>query len=98
MNKAHIYVGYELSEDWENVVPHDYFDEHEENFIHLNMEDGEAILFAVEVMSVDCGEYAEMRDLSLDDGENELLNYFPSLFPKAVKNHMPRYFLAGRIC
>ena len=96
-HSAHVYVGYELRDGWEDIVPQEYIDEHEDNFIHLNAMDGDILLFAVDVLSVDCGDYAEMRDLCLEDEDQEIINYFPSLFPKAAVNHMPRYFLAGRI-
>ena len=96
-HSAHVYVGYELRDGWEDIVPQEYIDEHEDKFIHLNAMDGDILLFAVDVLSVDCGDYAEMRHLNIEDEETEILNYFPTLFPKAVENHTPKYFLAGRI-
>lgn len=83
--KAQIVVGYELVNNWNEIVDEDFFEEYVDNFLTTSVYRDEIPLFGVIVEEVDEGYFVEYnRDIELI--ELGLLRKFANKYPKAIAN------------
>ena len=93
---AKVYIGYELEENWKDIIPEEYVDENIEYFKILNKYDGEIYLFAATCDSIECGDFKELK-LDVTHKDRKIVNDFYNKFPEATVVKKPTIYLAGVI-
>ena len=91
--KAQIVVGFELTDDWNEIVSEEFFIQYEEYFLETSFArcDGPQI-FGVVADEVDEGRFVEYSDyISVED--NDILNEFIFTYPEAAIYHSRSKYL-----
>jgi hypothetical protein len=85
MYKAQLVVGFELTNDWNEIVDEEFFEEYIDNFLTASVYHDDFFLFGVIVEEVDEGHFINCdHDIVLDD--LGLLRKFANKYPKAIMN------------
>ena len=93
MYKAQIVVGFELTEDWNEIVSEEFYEKYEEYFIETSFSycDGPQ-LFGVVADEVDEGRFIEYSDYIAKE-DNDILNEFIHAYPGAAVYHSTSNYL-----
>ena len=96
--KAQIVVGFELTDDWNEIVSEEFYEKYEEYFIETSFArcDG-PLLFGVVADEVDEGRFIEYSDyIAMED--NDILNEFIFTYPGAAVYHSRSNYLICKEC
>ena len=96
--KAQIIVGFELTDDWNEIVSEEFYEKYEEYFIETSFCrcDGPQ-LFGVVADEVDEGRFMEYSDY-ISKEDNDILNEFIHTYPGAAVYHSTSNYLICKEC
>lgn len=85
MYKAQLVVGFELTNDWNEIIDEDFFEEHIDNFLTTSVYHDDFFLFGIIIEEADEEHYVKYEhDINLI--ELGLLKKFANKYPKAIVN------------
>ena len=96
--KAQIVVGFELTDDWNEIISEEFYEKYEEYFIETSfVHCDEPQLFGVVADEVDEGGFTEYSDYIAKE-DNDILNEFICTYPKAAVYHSTSNYLICKEC